>query len=411
MAPFVKVLMVAAIALALMPVRGHADPRLAPQAPQAKQAPLAEKAPQAEAIEVAQGYGLPPDNVGGDNSGGGGGDASLVVRVGQLEEQVRQLNGKIEQLQFANHQLEDQLKKFQEDVEFRFQELSHKGGVKSLPKHSDAGDTMSSGAMDATATSAPPPTATATALTTPASPATPSPRNRDDAFDPTKNPNAAGAPRALGGGPLLPSAAATPAAGVVASSDDAPINLLSSPQAGPGSPTPPGGAGAAAGAPASPPPSTGPATAPAAAHATTPAGTVIADAHAEAPKEVTKEEFDIALGYLKQKDYDNAERSFSAFLAKNPKGRRTSDALYYLGESYFLRGRHREAAEQYLKISSDYASSPRAPEAMLRLGESLHALGAKEQACATFGEISRKYPNASAGIKAGAEREAKKASC
>jgi len=64
-----------------------------------------------------------------------------------------------------------------------------------------------------------------------------------------------------------------------------------------------------------------------------------------------------------------------------------------------------------LKISTDYATSPRAPEAMLRLGESLQALGAKEQACATFSEVPRKYPNASAAVKAGAEREAKRAQC
>ncbi|MGH6794194.1 MAG: tetratricopeptide repeat protein, partial [Methylocella sp.] len=67
--------------------------------------------------------------------------------------------------------------------------------------------------------------------------------------------------------------------------------------------------------------------------------------------------------------------------------------------------------EQYLKISTQYANSSRAPEALLRLGQSLNALGAKEQACATYGEIARKYPNATATVKAGAEREAKRAKC
>jgi TolA-binding protein len=47
----------------------------------------------------------------------------------------------------------------------------------------------------------------------------------------------------------------------------------------------------------------------------------------------------------------------------------------------------------------------------LRLGQSLNALGAKEQACATYGEIGRKYPNAPATVKTGAEREAKRAQC
>jgi TolA-binding protein len=64
-----------------------------------------------------------------------------------------------------------------------------------------------------------------------------------------------------------------------------------------------------------------------------------------------------------------------------------------------------------LKLSTHYPDSPRAPAALLRLGQSLNALGAKEQACATYGEIDRKYPNAPAMVKAGAEREAKRAQC
>jgi TolA-binding protein len=50
-------------------------------------------------------------------------DADLVLRTGRLEGQVRQLSGQLEQAQFQNRKLEEQLRKFQADVEFRFQEL------------------------------------------------------------------------------------------------------------------------------------------------------------------------------------------------------------------------------------------------------------------------------------------------
>ena len=50
-------------------------------------------------------------------------DAEMVVRVNRLEGQVRQLSGQLEQAQFQNRRLEEQLRKFQQDVEFRFQEL------------------------------------------------------------------------------------------------------------------------------------------------------------------------------------------------------------------------------------------------------------------------------------------------
>jgi len=49
--------------------------------------------------------------------------------------------------------------------------------------------------------------------------------------------------------------------------------------------------------------------------------------------------------------------------------------------------------------------------ALLGRFQSLSALGAKEQACATFGEIPRRFPNASATIKSWAEREARRAQC
>jgi TolA-binding protein len=44
-------------------------------------------------------------------------------RVSQLEEQIRQLTGKIEELNFQILQMQEQMRKVQEDNEFRFQEL------------------------------------------------------------------------------------------------------------------------------------------------------------------------------------------------------------------------------------------------------------------------------------------------
>ena len=85
--------------------------------------------------------------------------------------------------------------------------------------------------------------------------------------------------------------------------------------------------------------------------------------------------------------------------------------MYWLGESYLQRNRSREAAEQFLKVSTDYANSPVAPEAMLKLGASLHALGAKAQACATLAEVERKFPGAGVSVRQGVEREQKRARC
>ncbi|WP_316860633.1 tol-pal system protein YbgF [uncultured Cohaesibacter sp.] len=56
--------------------------------------------------------------------------ASLAVRVDRLEEQMRQYNGQIEELNFRVRQLQEQLQRFQEDSEFRFQDLERKTGTK-----------------------------------------------------------------------------------------------------------------------------------------------------------------------------------------------------------------------------------------------------------------------------------------
>jgi tol-pal system protein YbgF len=347
-------------------------------------------------IRIAQGYGRPPGEIGepgeapyaGEQPDGTQQDsAGLLVRIGRLESQMRQISGQIEQMQFETRGLAERLKKFQEDVDFRLHEGAQgTPAAKPPPKRSEA----------------PEPQIIGDDRGRPQNAAVASSRanGRGDAFDPSQNPGAPGAPRPLGS--LAPAASMNAAggrpnesgpAGLDRNEPGAPLDLSNgrSRIAGP-PPTTPAPPIAAASVPAS--------------GITTPGGTVIAMAPNSA-----KEEFDIALGNFKQRAYETAEKGFAGFLEKNPKNKLASDAIYYLGESFSQRGRHPEAAEQYLKISTQYANSPRAPEALLRLGQSLNALGAKEQACATYGEIARKYPNAPATVKTGAEREAKRAQC
>jgi len=362
--------------------------------------------------QMAQGYGRPPVAVGGGDAYGGDGvedAAGLEVRVSRIEEQMRQLTGQIEQLQFGQRKLEEQMRKFQQDVDFRFQD-NHGGGAaapRPLPQKRSEGD----GIIEE------PKPAVAQAQTAPVDTGPMNLRSsrRGDAFDPASDPNAPGAPRPLGsiasGSTALPPPPAAKTQIAEAEMDpNAPLDLssgrrssVSTPTATPAATTPSPGFGTQASprqipltqaAPAQPA-NNGPST----------------QVAAVPPITSPREEFDSALTSLKQKEYETAEKGFSTFLQKNPKNPRTADALYYLGESYFNRDRKREAAEQYLKISTDYSKSARAPEALLRLGQSLNAIGAKEQACASFNKISSDYPNASAWVKSGAERESKRSQC
>ena len=131
-----------------------------------------------------------------------------------------------------------------------------------------------------------------------------------------------------------------------------------------------------------------------------------------APAQTTvKDEYDQAVALVSAGQYENAEKSLTVFLAKYSKTKYAPAATYGLGESFFLRGRHREAAEKYLEISTKYPQSKQAPDAMLRLGQSLAALGAREQACASFAEIGVKYPGSPVRTRDAALRESKKLQC
>jgi tol-pal system protein YbgF len=129
------------------------------------------------------------------------------------------------------------------------------------------------------------------------------------------------------------------------------------------------------------------------------------------PSQSPRDEYDLAYGYMLRKDYALAEDSFRNFLGRNPNDRLTGDATYWLGESMFQRQRYRDAAEAFLNVTTKFEASAKAPDALLRLGQSLAALGEKEAACASLGEVGRKFPRASAIVKQGVEREQKRARC
>jgi tol-pal system protein YbgF len=322
-----------------------------------------------------QGAGARPDRLAQSASN------ELSVRIDRLESQVRQMTGVIEELQYRNQQLADQLRRMQDEA------ASAKGAP---PPSASAQLPRAAGAAPMAA-----PTNQATAALPPAAAAPPPApvqggARRGDAFDPTQNPNAPGAPRTLG---VVP--------GNVVTGAQSPDQLGGQPLVGapggrgPGEPlnlsTMNGGGD---GAPAN---GRGPAGGPQV--ATLP------------PSDSPRDYYDLAYGYILRKDYALAEDGFRTFLNKYPSDRMAPEAQYWLGESLFQRQNYRDAAESFLNVSTKYESTARAPDALLRLGQSLAALGEKEAACASLGEVLRKYPRAALGVRQGVEREQKRVGC
>lgn len=372
----------------------------------------------------AQLFNRPPAVVPGDGAfqqAQGVDSAGLLVRIDRLENQVRNLNGQIEQMQFQMRRMEDQFRKFQQDVDFRFQELSGKPAPRpaATPPQQRRGDVIEAPAANPSA----PPLRTA---------------RRGDAFDPELEPAAPGAPRRLGtldvpgqgqsaGINVLPGGALPPAGDILIDEEvplesDGPLDL--SPRAPRGSvamqpPAQPSRQVAAA-----PPSSVDPGfptlprllpSSPQQRPQATPQGPIANDPPAVVaalpPPTGPAGDYEAALASYRAGQYEAAGSGFEDFLRKYPKDRRVSEAVFYLGESFARRGRHREAAEQFLKVSTDYSKASRAAEAMVKLALSLDKLGLKEQACATYAEAPRKYPNLSASLRTTVEREQKRGQC
>lgn len=302
-------------------------------------------------------------------------DSSEVsVRIGRIENALRQLTGTIEELQHQNRQLQMQLKRVQDDTEYRFQQLGVKG----------AGPVQQAPAAGA--------------------PRSGVPGQRSDVFDPAQHPEAPGAPRALGG--QLPGAGPGRST-VAAAGDDGPIGAPGGRAAGapldlnavaggmPGQPD--AGQGSPAGQLPAPPPRNDGAT-----------GTQLATLP---PSATPKDEYELAYGYVLRKDYALATQAFRDFLTKHPDDAQVPDARYWLGESLFQQQRYRDAAESFLAVSTRFEKSSRAPDALLRLGQSLAALNQNEAACATLAEVGRKYPRASSAVKRGVAQEQKRVRC
>jgi tol-pal system protein YbgF len=209
-------------------------------------------------------------------------------------------------------------------------------------------------------------------------------RRRGDAFDPSQNPNAPGAPHALGGGQLP-----MPGQGAVGGAVGAPGGR------GPGEPLDLANTGGAPNPAVAAPRGPG-------------AGATLTTLP---PSATPKDEFDLGIGYMQRKDYALAEETMRNFAAKYPSDPLIADSQYWLGESYFQRQKYRDAAEAFLGVTTKFDKSAKAPDALLRLGQSLAALKEKEAACAALGEVLRKYPRASGGVKAAVDREQKRIKC
>ena len=113
---------------------------------------------------------------------------------------------------------------------------------------------------------------------------------------------------------------------------------------------------------------------------------------------------------LLQLQYGDAESGFKEFLAKYPDHNLAGSAQFKLGETFYAQQQYQDAAQNYLTGYKQYPKSRRAPDSMLKLGLAMNKMGQSQQGCAVLGSVGDEFPNA-VEVKKRAQAEFKRAGC
>lgn len=122
-------------------------------------------------------------------------------------------------------------------------------------------------------------------------------------------------------------------------------------------------------------------------------------------------DYKTAYGHLLQQDYGAAEAAFRGFLENHGDHELAGNARFWLGETHYVRGEYRQAAEAFLSGYSADRTGPKAAESLLKLAMSLTRLDLKRDACATFAEFDQRFTSAPTHIRQRAGNEKQRAGC
>lgn len=121
--------------------------------------------------------------------------------------------------------------------------------------------------------------------------------------------------------------------------------------------------------------------------------------------------YDQAFARLRQADYPQAEKGFRTFLTQYPDHSLASNAQYWLAETYYVRNEYEQAARLFAEGYQKYPKATKAPDNLLKLGLSLAALGKTEDACLTYQQFAKQFPNDTSPVGNRAVQESKRLGC
>ncbi len=103
--------------------------------------------------------------------------------------------------------------------------------------------------------------------------------------------------------------------------------------------------------------------------------------------------YESAFEALKDGRYAESARRFQAFLDIYPSGEYAPNALYWLGESYYVTQNYAVAQEQFQRLLEAHPRSTKAPDALLKLGYTHYELRQWPEAEQVLNDVVRRYPD------------------
>jgi len=129
------------------------------------------------------------------------------------------------------------------------------------------------------------------------------------------------------------------------------------------------------------------------------------------PEGTAEDQYQFAFSLLRKHQYDQAEVAFKEFLAKHDGGTLSGNARYWLGETHYARAEYVKAAEVFLQGFEKDSKGSKAPDSLLKLAMSLGQLGQTKEACAAIDKLFADFPNANSSLKRTATRQQRQMNC
>ncbi len=110
--------------------------------------------------------------------------------------------------------------------------------------------------------------------------------------------------------------------------------------------------------------------------------------------------YQVAFSLIKHEQYDESIQAFQSFLKRYPASELASNALYWMGEAFYIKKDNQAAFDAFNQVIHHYPDSVKVPDAMLRAADCLVNLEQNIEAKALYTRLIAEYPEALATEKA-----------